>query len=153
VLDERLQLSPALQLARTARETPLLVFASATADEWAAAALESHGVEVVREPGGGRDLRAVLKHLHRLSLQSVLVEGGATVAGMFLDAALVDKVSFFIAPLIIGGREAKAAVGGTGATRIIDALRLEEVEITHHGSDVEITGYPQNRGHRSEVKG
>ena len=103
--------------------------------------LEETGVEVIREGSGGRDLVAALNELGRRSIQSVFVEGGATVAGNFIDASLVDKVSFFIAPLIIGGREAKAAIGGTGVERISDALNLQDVEILQHGRDVEITGY------------
>jgi diaminohydroxyphosphoribosylaminopyrimidine deaminase/5-amino-6-(5-phosphoribosylamino)uracil reductase len=65
---------------------------------------------------------------------------------MFLDAGVVDKVSFFVAPLIIGGSDAKPAVTGAGATRIADATRLRDVLITQHDSDVEITGYPESRG-------
>ncbi len=142
LLDDNLRLSPDSQLALTARETPLIIFASETADERAAKTLQARGVEIVRAAGGGRDLRAVLENLHGRSLQSVLVEGGANVAGMFLDAGLVAKVSFFIAPLIIGGSESKAAVLGAGSTSIAEATRLRDVEITQHGSDVEITGYP-----------
>jgi diaminohydroxyphosphoribosylaminopyrimidine deaminase/5-amino-6-(5-phosphoribosylamino)uracil reductase len=142
VLDDELRLSPDSQLAQTARETPLIVFTSVAADESAAGRLQARGAEIVREQRGSRDLRAVLGELHRRSVQSVFVEGGARVAGMFLDAGLVDKVSFFVAPLIIGGRDAKSAVTGTGAARIADATRLRDVLITQHGSDVEITGYP-----------
>jgi diaminohydroxyphosphoribosylaminopyrimidine deaminase/5-amino-6-(5-phosphoribosylamino)uracil reductase len=146
LLDERLRLSPDSQLARTAREIPLIIFTSDSANEHAAKTLAALGVEIVRAPRGSRDLAAVLDELHRRSLQSVLVEGGATVAGMFLDARLTDKVSFFIAPLIIGGNDAKHAVAGAGATRITDAARLRDVEITRHGDDVEITGYLESRG-------
>jgi diaminohydroxyphosphoribosylaminopyrimidine deaminase/5-amino-6-(5-phosphoribosylamino)uracil reductase len=142
VLDDELRLSPNSRLAQTARDIPLLVFTSAAAEERAAATLAACGAEIVRAPGGSRDLRAVLGELHRRSLQSVLVEGGARVAGMFLDAGLVDKVSFFVAPLIIGGNDAKPAVAGAGAISIADATRLRDVLITQHGSDVEITGYP-----------
>lgn len=144
LLDDKLQLAPDSQLARTAGESPLIVFTSGTTDERAAATLRSRGVEIVRAPGGARDLAAVLENLHGRSLQSVLIEGGATVAGIFLDAGLVAKVSFFIAPLIIGGSDSRAAIAGAGATRIADATRLRDVEITQHGSDVEITGYPEN---------
>ncbi|HEX9917643.1 MAG TPA: dihydrofolate reductase family protein, partial [Pyrinomonadaceae bacterium] len=143
LLDDELRLSPDSRLAQTARETPLIVFTSATADERAAATLRERGAEIVREAEGARDLGAVLAELQRRSLQSVLVEGGARVAGMFLDAGLVDKVSFFVAPLIIGGGDAKAAVTGKGAARIADSTRLRNVEIRQHGSDVEITGYPK----------
>lgn len=147
LLDDKLQLSPDSQLARTTGESPLIVFTSETADERAAETLKARGGEIVHVPGGGaRDLAAVLENLHGRALQSVLVEGGATVAGMFLESGLVAKVSFFIAPLIIGGSDSRAAVAGAGATRIADATRLRNVEITQHGSDVEITGYTENRG-------
>ena len=55
----------------------------------------------------------------------------------------MDKASFFIAPIIIGGRDAPAAIGGTGAERIADAVNLSGVEITQRGRDTEITGYPK----------
>jgi diaminohydroxyphosphoribosylaminopyrimidine deaminase / 5-amino-6-(5-phosphoribosylamino)uracil reductase len=142
VLDPRLRLSPASQLSLTARDAPLIVFTSEGADASAVEALKARGVEVLGAGNGGRDLENVLKELGRRSIQSVLVEGGASVAGAFLSAGLVDKVSFFIAPLIIGGCDAPVAVGGTGAERISDAVRLRDVEISQHGPDVEITGYP-----------
>lgn len=149
VLDDRLRLSSRSRLAQTAREWPVVVFTSEDAPEEQAGALEECGVEVIREAGGSRDLQRVLKHLKRRELQSVLVEGGATAAGLFIDSGLVDKVSFFVAPLVVGGRDARAAVGGTGAARICEALRLRDVELTRHGEDFEITGYPE----RAEVRG
>ncbi|MDT7603567.1 MAG: diaminohydroxyphosphoribosylaminopyrimidine deaminase [Acidobacteriota bacterium] len=154
VLDDKLRLAPDSQLARTAREASVVVFTSAerdATDALSTSALETCGVEVVRQPGGARDLRAVLAALSERALQSVIVEGGATVAGMFMDAGLVDKVTFFIAPLIIGGRDAHASVGGVGAAKIADALRLRDVEITRRGADVEITGYPNKESETGEA--
>jgi diaminohydroxyphosphoribosylaminopyrimidine deaminase/5-amino-6-(5-phosphoribosylamino)uracil reductase len=142
VLDENLRLNASSQLARTAREAPVIVFANeraALAPE--AAALATHGVEIIES--GGRNLRAVLQELAARSLQSVLIEGGAGIAGAFLDQGLIDKASFFIAPLIIGGLEAPVAIGGNGAAKLTDAVNLRDVEIKQHGRDVEITGYPK----------
>ncbi len=153
VLDETLRLSPDSKLALTTAEAPVLVFTSGQASEASTGALESRGVEIMRGPGGGRDLGAVLDVLYRRSIQSVLVEGGASIAGAFLDAGLVDKVSFFIAPVIIGGRDATAAVGGLGAQQIADAIRLQNVKIQRHGQDFEITGYPRQKEFRSKLSG
>ncbi|HVG31584.1 MAG TPA: bifunctional diaminohydroxyphosphoribosylaminopyrimidine deaminase/5-amino-6-(5-phosphoribosylamino)uracil reductase RibD [Pyrinomonadaceae bacterium] len=149
VLDPRLRLSAASQLALSARDAPVILFTSERADASAVEALKERGVEVFSASNGGRDLENVLKELGRRSIQSVLVEGGASVAGAFLSSGLVDKVSFFIAPLIIGGCDAPVAVGGTGAEKISDAVRLRDVEITQHGPDLEITGYPE-KGMRAE---
>lgn len=146
VLDERLRLSPDSQLVVTARESPLLIFTSDRADSSVLSSLEKHGVEVIRGASGGRDLRAVLDELDKRSIQSVLVEGGEGVAGAFLDAGLIDRASFFIAPIIIGGQDAPAAVGGTGAQRIADAANLHDVEIIQHGRDIEVTGILRDEG-------
>lgn len=140
VLDTRLALRPASRLAQTAHEAPTVVFTSGHADAARRAALERLGIEVVCLPSGGRDTAAVLGELHRRKVQGLLVEGGANVAGAFLRGGLVDKVSFFVAPLILGG-DALGAVVGVGTVNVEDALRLHEVEITRHGHDVEITGY------------
>ena len=91
---------------------------------------------------GESDLRAVLKELGSRSIQSVLVEGGATVAGEFVDAGLVNKVTFFIAPKIVGGTDAPSAVGGRGVEMMSSALELENVTVTQRGKDIEVTGYP-----------
>jgi diaminohydroxyphosphoribosylaminopyrimidine deaminase/5-amino-6-(5-phosphoribosylamino)uracil reductase len=140
VLDPSLRLSADSRLAQTARDAPVIVFTSEGADASRLETLAARGVEVIRE-GDGRNPDYVLGELARRSIQSVMVEGGANVAGAFLDSGLVDKVSFFIAPLIIGGRDAPLAVGGTGAQRMADATRLRDVEFKQHGPDMEVTGY------------
>jgi diaminohydroxyphosphoribosylaminopyrimidine deaminase / 5-amino-6-(5-phosphoribosylamino)uracil reductase len=140
VLDEQLDLSLESKLARTASDAPVLVFTSERADAERIAALETCGVEVLKTASGGRDLAAVLEELKRREIQSLLVEGGARVAGAFLRAQLVNKASFFIAPLILGG-DALGAIGGAGALTVGEAARLRDVEIIRHADDVEVTGY------------
>jgi diaminohydroxyphosphoribosylaminopyrimidine deaminase/5-amino-6-(5-phosphoribosylamino)uracil reductase len=138
VLDERLELAPASQLAQTAREAPVIVFTQVAPDAPRARELAALGVELV---AGGRDLGVVLDELARRAYASLLIEGGAGVAGAFLDAGLVNKASFFLAPLIIGGRDAPNAIAGAGPELLADAVRLSGATITQHGPDVEITGY------------
>jgi len=142
VLDETLNISPESQLVGSAKETPVLIFAGKSAAAAQVNDLESRGIEVVRDSADGRDLRSVLEELGRRSLSSVLIEGGATVAGKFLEAGLVNKVSFFIGPIIIGGSDAPGAIGGRGARTLAEAFRLENIEIIQRGQDIEVTGYP-----------
>ncbi len=73
----------------------------------------------------------------------MLVEGGTEVAGAFVDANLVDKVTLIAAPLIIGGRNAPAAIGGVGPDSLAEALHLEDISIERYGDDLEIAGYPK----------
>nr|MBA3785987.1 bifunctional diaminohydroxyphosphoribosylaminopyrimidine deaminase/5-amino-6-(5-phosphoribosylamino)uracil reductase RibD [Acidobacteriota bacterium] len=142
VLDNSLRISPNSQLVLTARETPTIVFTDNETDE-KIKLLKDEGVEVVRIAEGGRNLFGVLQELGRRDLQSVLVEGGTEIAGAFCDAKLIDKVSFFIAPIVIGGRDAPTAIGGQGAQVLVSAMRLRDVEIVKHGEDLEICGYPK----------
>jgi len=144
VLDEHLRLGPHSQLARTARETPVLVFTSEEADAGKISELQTCGIEVLRAAAGGRDLAAVLAELRRREMQSLIIEGGAGVAGAFLRAGLVDKASFFVAPLILGS-DALGAVALAGPLTVPEATRLRDIETRRHGDDVEITGYLAER--------
>ena len=140
VLDNRLRLPLDSRLARTTAEAPTIVFTNSR-DREKAEMLRSQGVDAVETEMGGRDLAAVLEELRKRDIQSVLVEGGTEVAGAFVDARLVDKITFIAAPLIIGGRDAPTAIGGMGAESIAAALKLTDVEVTALGSDLEITSY------------
>lgn len=142
VLDNSLRVSLNSQVVLTAREVPTIIFTDSTDDE-KISALRDEGVEVIYIAEGGRNLVGVLQELGKRELQSVLVEGGAEVAGSFFDAHLIDKVTFFVAPVVIGGKDAPTAIGGQGAQALSSAMRLRDLEITNHGQDMEITGYPE----------
>ncbi|HLM24325.1 MAG TPA: bifunctional diaminohydroxyphosphoribosylaminopyrimidine deaminase/5-amino-6-(5-phosphoribosylamino)uracil reductase RibD, partial [Pyrinomonadaceae bacterium] len=139
VLDDAIRLSPNSQLARTTSEGPVIVFGNESASQ--AGELRAKQVEIVNSKRG--DLRAVLHTLANRSIQSVLIEGGAAVAGEFIDAGLVNKVTFLIAPKIIGGANAPSAVGGRGVDMMSDALELERTTVVQRGNDIEVTGYPR----------
>lgn len=139
VLDNRLQIPLDSTLVKTAGDTPMLVVSNSK-DEEKIKSLKENGVDVVCE--NARDLTAVLGELRRRDLQSVLVEGGTEIAGAFCDARLVDKLTFIVAPVVIGGHEAPFAVGGRGANLMENAIRLRDLEIIKHGGDFEFTGYP-----------
>ena len=150
VLDDKLKLSPSSQLATTAAKSPVIVFSSADADAKRRAELEKLGVETISH-SGTRDWQLVLAELSKRSLQGVFVEGGANVAGDLLSAGLVNKVTFFLAPRLIGGREAPSAIGGLGAERLAEAVELDNVEMIQRGSDFEITGYPRRSSYEEQL--
>jgi diaminohydroxyphosphoribosylaminopyrimidine deaminase/5-amino-6-(5-phosphoribosylamino)uracil reductase len=81
---------------------------------------------VVAQKGGRVDLRAALKALGKRNVTSLLAEGGGELLGSLFDARLVDKVTFFYAPMIIGGRKAITAVAGEGVPNVNGAIRLED---------------------------
>lgn len=92
---------------------------------------------------GRVDLRELLTKMGEMEITSILVEGGAEVAASFLDAGLVDKVLTFIAPKIIGGRQAPGPVGGRGKALMDQAVRLIDTEWGKIGEDFYIEGYPE----------
>jgi diaminohydroxyphosphoribosylaminopyrimidine deaminase/5-amino-6-(5-phosphoribosylamino)uracil reductase len=143
VLDDDLKVSLDSKLANTVDLAPVIIFTGGSPHLDLLRSFAAKGVEVIRTPA--RDLLSVLLQLSSRSLQSILVEGGAGIAGQFVDAGLVDKVTFFIAPKIIGGQQAPSAIGGKGIERMQDALQLRDVTVIQRGCDLEVTGYPESR--------
>jgi diaminohydroxyphosphoribosylaminopyrimidine deaminase/5-amino-6-(5-phosphoribosylamino)uracil reductase len=141
VLDNRLQIPNDSRLVTTAAETPTVVFTNSSDNE-KKGVLRNSAVDVIDTEKG--DLTAVLDALKQRNIQGVLVEGGAAAAASFCEARLVDKATFIISPLIIGGDDAPSAIAGTGAASLADALKFTDVTVTQHGADVELTGYPES---------
>jgi diaminohydroxyphosphoribosylaminopyrimidine deaminase/5-amino-6-(5-phosphoribosylamino)uracil reductase len=140
VIEQYLRTPPESQLAQTTGAAPVIIFVCEDEDSHSLNALRQRGVEVVAQ-GSALDLGSVLDDLGKRSLQSVLVEGGPSLAALLLEAGLVNKVTFFVAPMIIGGADAPSAIAGAGAEKIAEAVRLERVDVRQQGDDVEITGY------------
>ncbi len=100
--------------------------------------------EVVRlpaAPDGRVALGPLLDELGKRGILSLLVEGGSEVHASFFANALVDKVHAYVAPRLIGGREAPGPVGGAGVEHLVDAVPLSELDVTRLGSDLLLTGY------------
>ncbi|MCP4652549.1 MAG: bifunctional diaminohydroxyphosphoribosylaminopyrimidine deaminase/5-amino-6-(5-phosphoribosylamino)uracil reductase RibD [Candidatus Omnitrophica bacterium] len=87
-------------------------------------------------------LKDVLKKLYKVGIRSVFVEGGSQTLGEFFDSKLVDKVYFFIAPKIIGGKDALVSVGGEGASSPNSALNIRDMQSTPVDNGILISGYP-----------
>lgn len=122
-----------------------LIATTAAASPSARHALREAGAEVMVFPCANGDdgmvsLPAVLAELGRREVTAVLAEGGSTLLGSLFDAGLVDRLLAFLAPLVIGGRDAMPAVGGLGVELVAQAWRLESVRLRRLGPDVLIEG-------------
>ena len=122
-----------------------LVFMASGAREGARARarLEAAGASVftVGDDDGRVDLAALLAELGRREITSVFVEGGGALLGSLFDEGLVDRVVGFVAPVIIGGAGALSPVGGNGASRMADAVRLNGARVERIGEDVVVVGW------------
>jgi diaminohydroxyphosphoribosylaminopyrimidine deaminase/5-amino-6-(5-phosphoribosylamino)uracil reductase len=105
------------------------------------------GAELVELPAEKDlvDLKELLTFLGKREVTSVLVEGGSGLFGSLFDAGLVDKVLAFVAPIIVGGDEAKCAVGGSGVRKVSDAFHLTRVKTLEFGGDILISGYVEGK--------
>jgi len=105
-------------------------------------ALETAGAQVWVNPGDDDrvDLVALLQYLAAQQITHLLVEGGPTLAGSFVDLGLVDEVHAYIAPLLIGGRGALPSVGGSGRPRLDQALTLVDTGCERVGPDFFVYG-------------
>ncbi len=104
--------------------------------------LRKAGVQVWVDPTGSERIHvpALLEHLAKRDVTSVLVEGGPSVAGAFYDADCVDEVSAYIAPTLIGGVDALTSLAGAGRAALRDAARLVDVRIEQLGADFKLSG-------------
>ena len=100
--------------------------------------------EVVKFPAtadGRVALQPLLEELGKRGIISLLIEGGGTVHASFVSEGLVDKVYAYVAPSLIGGRQAPGPLGGAGVEHLVEAVRLRELDVTRLGDDLLITGY------------
>ncbi|HQH50989.1 MAG TPA: bifunctional diaminohydroxyphosphoribosylaminopyrimidine deaminase/5-amino-6-(5-phosphoribosylamino)uracil reductase RibD [Candidatus Hydrogenedentes bacterium] len=95
----------------------------------------------VRRGGDGFDMRHLMTVLAQREVTSVLIEGGGTTHASAFEAGVVDKVMFFVAPKIIGGREAITAVEGEGVATMDEAVLLERMSAERVGNDLLIEAY------------
>lgn len=101
------------------------------------------GVEVltVEAEEGRVCLPALMKDLGGKGITSVLVEGGAEIAASALKSGIVDKVLFFIAPKIMGGRDSVAAIGGKSPAILAQSVSLVNMTVRRIGEDLLVAGY------------
>lgn len=104
--------------------------------------LQELGVEVLVIPKKNNrvDLNALMIELGKLGIDSVLLEGGATLAYSALEAGVVNKVQVYVAPKLIGGEEAKTSVGGVGVSKLQDAFGISNLKVRRVGEDIVLEG-------------
>ena len=107
-----------------------------------AALAKKAGVLVVPETkSSSLDLRWLLKKLGGENVTSLLVEGGGEVNASFLLGGLAQRVTFFYAAKVLGGRDARRSVAGEGAGRLSEVVQLRELEWSKMGKDLLLTAF------------
>ncbi|OCA85710.1 riboflavin biosynthesis protein RibD [Bacillus sp. FJAT-27225] len=142
VLDSSLKI-PAESKVVTDGLAPTWIFTSQTYDKDKADLLSGRGIEIFQTEGKQRvNIQDVMTILGEKLVSSVLIEGGGTVNGSFLEQKLIDKVVLYVASKLIGGKNAPTFLEGTGIDKMKDAVELTETSITQVGKDFKFVGYP-----------
>ncbi|HVL52078.1 MAG TPA: bifunctional diaminohydroxyphosphoribosylaminopyrimidine deaminase/5-amino-6-(5-phosphoribosylamino)uracil reductase RibD [Actinomycetota bacterium] len=124
-------------------DAPTVVFTAAGDGTPGAMALKEAGAEVVNAPGsdGRVSLTDMLQVLGEREIVSLLLEGGATLAGGFAAQGLIDRFVFYVAPKLLGSSQS-GALRGFCAGSVTDALDLVIAEARRIGPDLRVTAYP-----------
>jgi diaminohydroxyphosphoribosylaminopyrimidine deaminase/5-amino-6-(5-phosphoribosylamino)uracil reductase len=143
VLDTRLRIPLTSRLVQTAREIPTWVVCTTDAPSSAEEALVERGVEVLRaapSAEGRIDAFAALKMLAERGIVSVMVEGGAELAGSVLAGGMVDELHCFVAPILLGPRGRPGAVDWAGPATPGDAPAIDDPQWEVCGVDAHVWG-------------
>src|SRR5829696_8729715 len=142
VFDSEARLPLDSQLVRGAHEVPVIVVVSRAASRLATDALEAVGAEVIVATGENEParVRSALDQLGAADVTSLLLEGGPKLAGAFLDAGELDELRLFLAPVVVGGSNARDPLEGEGVERIAEATRALALDVERIAGDVLISG-------------
>ena len=149
VFDTKLRLPRASRLVETATQVPTLVVCSHDAEVSTEEELVTRGVEVMRAPAsaeGRIEMSSALRLLAERGIVSLMVEGGAELAGSMLASRLADELHVFIAPTLLGPRGRPGAVDWAGPATPAEAPYIHEPRWELVGNDAHVFGplrYPE----------
>ena len=141
VFDSEANLPLDSKLVRSAHEVPVMLVCSRAAKRTATDGLRNADIDVIVCTGQNEAARvaSALDELGARGVQSMLLEGGPHLAGVFLEAGEIDETRMFIAPIIAGGRDAKGAIEAEGVELIDHAPRALATDVERIDDDVLIT--------------
>jgi diaminohydroxyphosphoribosylaminopyrimidine deaminase / 5-amino-6-(5-phosphoribosylamino)uracil reductase len=138
ILDTLLEINLNAYVVATSREIQTIVMTTNKASQQKIDVLESKGVNVIvcQQKDDEIDLFDAMKQIGKLGINSILLEGGSTVNFSALQSGIVDEVICFVAPKIIGGKNALTPVGGLGISKVSDAIALKLYDVIRFDDDV-----------------
>ena len=137
VCDSHLRTPLDCQLVQTAKDYPTII-ATISDDLQKIAKFKPLGVEVLLCKAKNRrvDLSDLLQKLGEKQIDSLLIEGGASLNFSALESGVVNRVHCYIAPKLVGGKTAKTPIGGKGIGDLSQAVKLKMNSIEMVGEDV-----------------
>jgi diaminohydroxyphosphoribosylaminopyrimidine deaminase/5-amino-6-(5-phosphoribosylamino)uracil reductase len=142
VVDSRLRTPLKAQVLAQQNKAKTMIVTTAVAPAGRRSALQQKGIEVLTVPDqqGRVSLPALLKQLGGRGITSLLVEGGSELNAAMLKVRLVNHVRLYVAPLLLGGQNAKGMIGGVSPAKLAGAIRLRQVVTRSVGTDWAVEG-------------
>lgn len=143
ILDTRLSIREDAQVLTQDSNAKTIIVTAPGASKEKKARLEGKEVQILEVSLKEQrlDLNELMIKLGQMSILSLLIEGGGTVAGSALRAGIVNKVLFFLAPKFLGGSDGTPVFEGKGPFLIKDAFQLKNVMVDRFGDDILVQGY------------
>ncbi|QCJ41098.1 bifunctional diaminohydroxyphosphoribosylaminopyrimidine deaminase/5-amino-6-(5-phosphoribosylamino)uracil reductase RibD [Bacillus sp. S3] len=142
ILDSTLRI-PLESKVVTDKKAETWIFTSENYDKDKRKILEDNGISIFVTSGLNTvHASDVMNILGEKLVSSVLIEGGGTISASLLENHLVDKVVLYIAPKLVGGKNALTFLEGTGIEKMSDAVELANLTVTPIGKDYKFIGYP-----------
>lgn len=137
ICDSKLRISEYSNIVNSADKIRTIIAANDDIDEKKADILRKKGIEIIcAGDGRGRvDLYLLMKKIGAMNIDSVLLEGGATLNNSAMKSGIVNRVHVYIAPKIFGGG-GKSPLEGTGIDTADSAYRLELTDTKFIGEDI-----------------
>jgi diaminohydroxyphosphoribosylaminopyrimidine deaminase/5-amino-6-(5-phosphoribosylamino)uracil reductase len=142
VLDEKLQIPDNAKLISDDNIDKTIIFTHQNQDGKRIKELSEKGIKIFRvrkKSNGELMLPDILKHLAKMQIASVLVEGGGQIFTSFVKNGLFDKISFFIAPIMIGS--GIQSIGNLGIENLSQAYQLEKISFEILDNQAIVEGY------------
>ncbi len=144
VFDSRLRTPLSARVLRDMARAPTVVATTTRADRAKIQRLRDVGAEVLvpalARKGGRVPIRRCLRELGRRGIISLLLEGGGELNAGFLREGLVNRVCLYVAPTLMGGRDAVGVLGGTSPRSLPGMAAVSDVRVRCLGNDLLVTG-------------
>lgn len=141
IMDSRLRTPPTAKVLSRRLRKGTVIATTHMAPPAQLARLRKRGISILALPGTRQvSLRACLKHLGRMGINLLLIEGGSELAASALQSGVVDRLRLYIAPRLLGGNDAKGLFGGSCPSQLARALSVSGLSVKKIGPDFMLEG-------------
>lgn len=90
--------------------------------------LKSKGVKFFFSGDVQVDLKMLMIYLHEEGIDKLMLEGGSTLNFSMIKAGLIDEISICVAPMVVGGVNAKTFFDGEGFNTMDESVKLKLID-------------------------